>query len=160
MKVLLKYILIALFCISTIKNDCTGTEVTESVCTTDPTCKWNQTVAGACSNSVCSAETSSGPCKSHLECAWDAAVGCVEDNPVCSGSASADACGKDCKWAEAKGTCTTKTCADYTTESPCNNVATCEWSNNACSTKSTTTEGNGVFGLKSSILIFLSLFLF
>ena len=45
-----------------------------------------------------------------------------------------------------------------------NDVTTCQWSGNACSIKSTIpdiiNERDGVFGLKSSILIFLiSIFL-
>ena len=67
-----------------------------------------------------------------------------------------------CEWDN--GSCSTKSsnptsCASYTTETDCNAVTTCEWSNNACSTKSTTPEDNGVFGLKSSMLIFFNIFL-
>ena len=226
MKILLKYILISLFCVSTIKNACTGTTVTKSACEEDSTCKWTQTVPGSCSGDTgCSSQTSETACQeANVVCTFEVS---------CSGAAScegdtSDAClanNVECSWAPATGTCTDKTCADYNSETPCKNVATCdwvsgscttksasetscddyesesdcnavttcewsneecttksstptcasyttendckavttcEWSNNACSTKSTTTtpEGNGVFGLKSSILLFLISFLF
>lgn len=229
MKILLKYILISLFCVSTIKNACTGTAVTESVCEQDTTCKWTQTVQGSCSGDTgCSSQTSETACQ-------DANVVCTFESNTCSGgasctgvdSAACEANNVACTWNAATGTCTDKTCADYSdqtdcnavttcewasgscttksstttscdsykTESTCNDVATCQWSNNACSTKSSTTtcasyttendckavttcewsnnacsaksttttttpEGNGVFGLKSSILLFLISFLF
>ena len=143
MKILLKYILIALFCISTIKNDCTGTAVTESACTTDSTCKWTQTVPAGCSggNAACSAPASSEAClAANNACSWDAATGCSGGNAACLAPATSEACttaNGACSWAEAAtGTCTAKTCADYTGQTACNAVTTCEWSNNACSTKS------------------------
>ena len=228
MKILLKYILISLFCVSTIKNACTGTTVTKSACEEDSTCKWTQTVAAGCSGgATCTGATSSACTENNVICSWD------DETSACSGtgctggtSAACLANSVECSWAEAAtGTCTDKTCADYTDETPCKNVATCdwvsgscttksstttscdsyktestcndvatcqwsnnacstksstptcasyttendckavttcEWSNNACSAKSTTTtpEGNGVFGLKSSILLFLISFLF
>ena len=59
-------------------------------------------------------------------------------------------------------------CDDYSTEETCKDVDTCEWKNNACSTKSATTtttttkddEDDGVYGLKSSFFIFLIYFFF
>ena len=126
MKILLKYILIALFCISTIKNDCTGTDVTETACTTDPTCKWTQTVPGSCSgdNAACKAPATESACKTANEaCAWSESTGCSGTPAACSAPASSEACSTAngvCSWTEATGTCTAKTCADYKTDSTCN----------------------------------------
>ena len=139
MQKFLKFILITLFCVSTIKSACTATDVSKSVCETDTTCKWEQTTAGSC--------TGDGTC------------GDYTDSSTCSGS---------CTWNEAKGTCSDKACAEYTSEPTCSAVSTCEWKNNACSTKTDTTttpttdddEDDGVFRLKSSILIFLISFIF
>ena len=109
MKTLLKFILIALFCISTIKNACTGTTVTKSACEQDTICKWTEQVPGVCSggDAACIGPSSSSQCTSANE---------------------------TCSWADAIGTSTDKTCADYTSETPCNAMATCQWGNGACST--------------------------
>ena len=140
MQKILKYILITLFCIATIKSDCpTGSDVTKSVCETDTACKWEEKTAASCTG---------------------------ENN--CGDNTDSESCSTPCTWNEAKGTCSAKTCVDYTTESTCSAVSTCEWKNNACSTKTDTTttpttdddEDDGVFRLKSSILIFLISFIF
>ena len=170
--------------------------MTELACTTDSTCKWTQTKAAGCSGGATCTGANSGACtENNVVCSWN--VDACQGGTGCTGSSSDECVAKtvECSWADAAtGTCTDKTCADYTDETPCKNVATCdwvsgscttksasetscasyttestckavttcEWSNNACSAKSTTTtpEGNGVFGLKSSILLFLISFLF
>ena len=172
MKTLLKFILIALFCISKIKSACTGT-VAQSAC--DSSCKWTQTVAAGCSGGTgCSDNTEQTNCAS--PCTWNAAALGTCADKTCADYTTEPTCKavSTCQWASS--TCSTKTdsttttCSSYTTESTCKAVTTCQWSNNACSAKSTTTpttttpdddnEDDGVFGLKSSILIFLISFLF
>ena len=204
MKTLLKFILIALFCISKIKSACTGT--TQSTCEEDTTCKWTETAAGACSGAEgCNAHTAQAACET-AGCTWTPATGtcgaktcadytgqsacnavatCNWSNNACTtrSSPATTTCTSyttestcnavtTCQWSN--NACTTKsstttTCSSYTTESTCKAVTTCQWSNNACSAKSTTTpttttpdenDDDGVFGLKSSILIFLISFLF
>ena len=150
--------------------------MTKTACEADTTCKWTQSVAGACSgtNSNCAGATSSTACtNTDASCSWADATGtCTEK---CADYTAENTCKADttCQWAS--GACSTKpdstttTCSSYTTENTCKAVTTCQWSNNACSAKSTTTpttttpdnnEDDGVFGLKSSILIFLISFLF
>ena len=110
MQKILKYILITLFCIATIKSECpSGSDIIKSVCEEDTTCKWEQSAAGSCSG---------------------------ENN--CGANTDSESCKTPCTWNEAKGTCSAKTCADYTTEPTCSAVSTCEWKNNACSTKTAT----------------------
>ena len=177
MKTILKYILITLFCISRIKSQCTGTDVTEAAC--GASCKWTKTKDASCLGE------DNGAAESPVAC------NTLKKEEDCTGGT--------CNWADAKGTCADKTCADYEDATPCNNaegcewsnnacvaetpaaactayktedtckaVSTCEWSNNACATKSGTTttpttdddDDDGVFCLKSSILIFLLSFLF
>ena len=101
------------------------------------TCEW---ASGSCTTKSTPTSTSCDSYKTESTCN-DVAT-CEWSNNACSTKSS------------------TPTCASYTTETACTAVATCEWSNSACSTKSTTPEGNGVFGLKSSILLFLISFLF
>ena len=204
MQKILKYILITLFCISTIKSDCpAGSDITKSVCETDTTCKWELSTAGSCTGeSGCGSHSDSTSCVS--PCTWNEAKGtcsaktcgdytteptcsavstCEWKNNACSTkTATEKACTEyttestckavdTCEWknnACSTKTATTKTCADYTTESNCKAVDTCEWKDNACSTKTATTtptttggdEDDGVFRLKTSILIFLISFLF
>ena len=139
MIILLKYILIALFCISTIKNACPGSTVTKSVCEQDTTCKWTQTVPGSCSgeNAACTGPASSEACLAeNVVCEWDGESSCSGDEG-CSSQKSAEACAAAnvaCSWAEATGSCTAKTCADYSGQSACNAVATCQWDNGSCTT--------------------------
>ena len=143
MKTILKYILITLFCISRIKSECTGTDVTEEAC--GASCKWTKVNDASCLGDNNGDEP-------------PAACNTFTEEAECTG---------DCNWAET-GTCADKTCTDYKTEDTCKAVSTCEWSNNACATKSGTTttpttdddDDDGVFCLKSSILIFLLSFLF
>jgi hypothetical protein len=110
MKTILKYILITLFCISRIKSQCTGTDVTEEAC--GASCKWTKVNDASCLGD------NNGD---------DPAVACntFTEEAECTG---------DCNWAET-GTCADKTCTDYKTEDTCKAVSTCEWSNNACATK-------------------------
>ena len=172
MKTLLKFILIALFCISKIKSTCTGTAVAQSTCEADTTCKWTQTVAAGCSGEGCS-DKAQNDCTG--TCTWNAnALGTCADK-TCADYTGQSACNAvaTCNWSNnactTKSSPTTTTCSSYTTEDTCKAVTTCQWSNNACSAKSTTTpttttpddnDDDGVFGLKSSILIFLISFLF
>ena len=137
MKTLLKFILIALFCISKIKSACTGTGVAQSACT-GTSCKWTKTADGTCTGTDCTTTdaTTENAC---------------------------DVASTKCTWNPPLGTCADKTCADYDTQNACNAVSTCQWSDDECSTKSSTntpTTENGAFGLKNSILIFLISFLF
>ena len=109
MKTILKYILITLFCISRIKSECTGTDVTEAAC--GASCKWTKTKDASCLGENNGASE---------------AVACntFVTEQTCTGGT--------CNWADAKGTCADKTCADYEDATPCNNAEGCEWSNNAC----------------------------
>ena len=125
MKILLKYILIALFCISTIKNACPGSTVSESACIADSTCKWTQTVPESCSgDNDCWTQESSEDClAANVLCSWVENSGCTGENAACTGKGSAEACSEAnvaCSLAEATGTCTAKTYADYKTDSTCN----------------------------------------
>ncbi len=147
MKTLLKYLLIALFCISTIKSECTGTSVTKSACEEDTSCKWTEGTPGSCGGTNNGAES-------------PVACNTFTTQATCTGGT--------CAWVEATGACTEK-CADYSTEDTCVAETTCQWADSKCSTKPSTNENNnnnnnnnnnGVFGLKSSILISIMLFLF
>jgi len=138
MKILLKYILISLFCVSTIKNTCPATGVTESACTTDESCKWTQTKAAGCSGGATCTGANSGACtENNVVCSWN--VDACQGGTGCTGSSSDECVAKtvECTWAEAAtGTCADKTCADYKSDTTCNNVATCEWVSGSCTTKS------------------------
>ena len=174
MKTILKYILITLFCISRIKSECTGTDVTEEDC--GASCKWTKTKEASClgedngadqpqeCNTLLTEQTCTGDCN------WAETGTCADK--TCTDYKTEDTCKavSTCEWSN--NACATKaaaaTCTDYKTEDTCKAVSTCEWSNNACATKSGTTttpttdddDDDGVFCLKSSILIFLLSFLF
>ena len=176
MKTILKYTLITLFCISTIKSECTTGTIAKEQCDA-ASCKWTETVAASCGGTgsdpatVCS-EKGISECEG-LGCTLTAATGTCADK-TCADYTTDSTCNAvaTCQWnnnaCTTKSSTSDKTCADYTTESTCNAVTTCQWSNNACSTKSATTtttttdedEDDGVFGLKSSLFIFLIFFLF
>ena len=141
MKTLLNFILISLFCLSTINSACTAT--VQATCEADTSCKWTVTPASCGgTGSTCAAQ--------------ETQTACTEAS---------------CTWTAQSGACGDKTCPDYTTEATCNAVATCQWASSACSAKSSNNgNGNGdgdgdgeddnAFGLKSSILILLISFLF
>ncbi len=121
------------------------------------TCQWS---GNACSYKPCTDLTTNSECTSLPTCKWS--------DDACFTKSCTDYTESECteittcKWND--DACTDKTCADYTTESECTDITTCQWSGNACSIKSTIpdiiNERDGVFGLKSSILIFLIYFLF
>ena len=113
MKTILKYTLITLFCISTIKSACTTGTIAEGQC--DATsCKWTETVPASCGGTG------------------------TDTNTVCSEKSISDCAAAGCTLTPATGTCAEKTCADYNSESTCKAVETCQWSNNACTIKSAT----------------------
>ena len=175
MKTILKYILITLFCISRIKSECTGTDVTEAAC--GVSCKWTKS-KDACLGETNEDATSPAECNTLLTeqtctggtCNW-ADIGTCADK-TCTDYKDATTCNNadGCEWSD--NACATKapaaSCADNKDQTSCNKVDGCEWSNNACATKSgtsttpTTDEDgdDGVFCLKISILIFLLSFLF
>ena len=181
MKTILKYILITLFCISRIKSECTGTDVTEEAC--GASCKWTKTTDASCLGEKNGNDESAVNCNTLKKeedctggtCNWADAKGTCADKTAaatCGDNKDETSCNKvdGCQWSN--NACATKTaaatCTDYKTEDTCKAVSTCEWSNNACATKSGTTttpttdddDDDGVFCLKSSILIFLLSFLF
>ena len=135
------------------------------------TCNWGE--VGTCADKTCADYKTDSTCNNADGCEWSDGT-CVTETPAtsCADNKDQTSCNKvdGCEWSN--NACGTKTaaatCADYKTESSCKAVSTCEWSNNACATKSgttttpTTDEGDddGVFCLKSSILIFLLSFLF
>ena len=174
MKRLLKYILIVLFCISAINSACDST--VKTTCEGDSSCKWTVGEEAHCGGTNngdttpvdCNTFKIEGSCTGG-DCHWVAETGTCSEK-TCTDYKNAETCNaaSGCEWNT--DTCSsesesTPTCTDYKTEEACNAVTTCQWSNNACSTKSTTTtptngDDNSVFGLNSSILIFLISFLF
>ena len=170
MKTLLKFILIALFCISKIKSACTGTGVAQSACT-GTSCKWTQTAEGTCTGGDCdtTAATTESACNvASGECTWNPPLGTCADK-TCADYDTQNACNavSTCQWSDEE--CSTKpTCADYEDQEACEAVSTCQWSDEECSDKPSTpssetpnnNQSDGAFVLKSSILIFLISFLF
>ena len=134
---------------------------------TGGTCSW-VAETGTCSDKTCTDYNSAETCNAASGCEWNTNTCSTESaTPTCADYETEEACNaaSGCEWNT--DTCSTEsestpTCTDYETEEACNAVTTCQWSNNACSTKSTptTTTNGGVFGLNSSILIFLISFLF
>ena len=113
MKTILKYILITLFCISRIKSECTGTDVTEEAC--GASCKWSKTTDASCLGE------NNGATESPVAC------NTLKKEEDCTGGT--------CNWADAKGTCADKTCADYEDATDCDKVDGCQWSDGTCGTK-------------------------